>query len=283
MIDLIKTAISKGAKIYGSVSGGKGGQAMAKSLHNWGFEITGLIHADLGRTEWKQSLPMCEALASELNVKLHIVKRRDGLDMLDIWQRRMKQLQGTGKPFWSSSANRYCTSDLKRDPINVFFRNCGNDFVISCEGIRAEESTARAKKVPLTIREKVSSSFYKGMTVEEAIANFTPGKKLALTWFPIFNYSTADVWNVYGVDEEILYYARQHYKQTGEVLKNWPFHPAYIFGNERVSCVFCVLASRNDLHVGAEHAPELLNTLVQMEEESGATFVNKWSLKNLLP
>lgn len=281
MFDLIKTAISKGAKIYGSVSGGKDGQAMTKSLHTWGFHITGLIHADLGRTEWKQSLPMCERLAEEINVPLHVVRRNDKLDMLDIWQRRMKQLEGTGKPFWSSSSNRYCTSDLKRDPINVFFRNCGNDFIISCEGIRAGESTARAQKQPLQIREKVTSSYYKGMTVEEAIENYKPGKRLALTWYPIFNFSINDVWETYGVDEEVLFYCREHYKQTNEVLSVWPFHPAYVFGNERVSCVFCVLGSMNDLKVGSCHAPELLNTLVKMEEESGATFKNKWSLKNL--
>lgn len=280
MFDQIQQAIKKGAKIYASVSGGKDGQAMARVLHGR-LQIEGLIHADLGRTEWKESLPMCERLAVELGVKLHVIKRNDELDMLDIWQRRMRQLSGTGKPFWSSSANRYCTSDLKRDPINVFLRNCGNDFIISCEGIRAEESPARAKKEPLTIREKISSSFYKGMTVEEAIKNYTPGKKLALTWFPIFNFSTSDVWNSYNVDEEILHYSREHYKQTGTVLKDWPFHPAYVYGNERVSCVFCVLGSLNDLKNGAKHNPELLKTLIDMEDESGATFKNKWSLKNL--
>lgn len=282
MLDLIQQAIEKGAKIYGSVSGGKDGQAMAKMLQKWGFNLTGLIHADLGRVEWFESLPMCEKLAAELGVKLHVVNRRDGLDMLDIWQRRLNQMKGTGKPFWSSSSNRYCTSDLKRDPINVFLRNCGNDFIISCEGIRAEESSARAKKCPLEIREKISSSFYKGMTVEEAIMNFQPGKRLALTWFPIFNFTTNDVWNTYGVNEDTLTNARTIYQQTNVVPANWPFHPAYVYGNERVSCVFCVLGSRNDLSVGACHRPELLNTLIEMEEEGNATFVNKWSLKNLL-
>lgn len=293
MLDLIQQAINKGAKLYGSISGGKDGQAMAKMLQTWGFELTGLIHADLGRVEWKESLYMCEKLSNELNVKLHVVTRRDGLDLMDIWRRRMEQIKAKTlipdeyeqkvRPFWSSSANRYCTSDLKRDPINVFFRNCGNDFVISCEGIRAEESKARAQKNPLEIREKISSSFYKGMTVEEAIMNFQPGKRLALTWFPIFNFTTNDVWNSCGVDEEILFYCREHYKQTKEVLAVWPFHPAYVYGNERVSCVFCVLGSRNDLAIGAQHRPELLNELIAMEEEGGATFVNKWSLKNLLP
>jgi 3'-phosphoadenosine 5'-phosphosulfate sulfotransferase (PAPS reductase)/FAD synthetase len=69
---------------------------------------------------------------------------------------------------------------------------------ISCEGIRAGESDARKKKNPLVIRAKITSSYYKGMTVEEAIANFRPGKRLAITWFPIFNFTLEDVWNTKG-------------------------------------------------------------------------------------
>lgn len=281
MLDIIQNAISKGAKIYASVSGGKDGQAMAKSLDNWGFKVTGYIHADLGRVEWKESLPMCEKLAQEFGAPLHIVTRRDGLDMLGVWQRRMNQLKGQGKPFWSSASQRYCTSELKRDPINVFIRNCGNDFTISCEGIRADESKKRKEMQPLQIRERVSSTYYKGMTVEEAIANYKPGKRLSLTWFPIFNFSTADVWATYNTSQEALQAARVEFKTTGKVPASWPFHAAYAYGNDRVSCMFCVLGSLNDLKTGACHNMQLLNTLIGMEEESGYTFKTKWSLKEL--
>lgn len=282
MYDVIKSAIQKGAKLYGSISGGKDGQAMVKSLHNWGLPVAGLIHADLGRVEWPQSLGMCEAAAEEFSLPLHIVTRADGADMLDHWKNRMHKLEGTGKPFWSSSANRYCTSDLKRDPIDKFLRNCGNDLVISCEGIRAQESDKRALKSPLEIRRRISSSFYDGMTVEEAIANFTPGKRLALTWFPIFNYSLNDVWGTYRMSEEKLQLARWAFNEYGFCPDWWPFHPAYAFGNDRVSCMFCVLGSINDLQNAAKHNPELLEEMVAMEEESGATFKNKWSLQALL-
>ena len=58
MNDIINKAIAKGAKIYGSISGGKDGQAMINSLMTWGYNITGLVHADLGRVEWPQSMGM---------------------------------------------------------------------------------------------------------------------------------------------------------------------------------------------------------------------------------
>lgn len=296
MIDIITVAIAAGAKLYGSISGGKDGDAMIESIVANRIPLQGLIHADLGRTEWKESLPQCRKCADQFDLPLHIVTRKDGLDMLDIWQKRMHQLEGTGKPFWPSSSARYCTSDMKRDQINIFLNNCGHDLVISCEGIRAGESTARAKKQPLEIRDRITSSFYSysasdiktkkpvniWMDVEEAIANFTPGKRLALTWYPILNYSLQDVWATKGQSCGTLALARIIYQQTGSVPSWWPFHPAYAYGNDRVSCAFCIMGSLNDLQNGAKHHPELLGTLISMEDESGATFKNKWSLKQLL-
>jgi 3'-phosphoadenosine 5'-phosphosulfate sulfotransferase (PAPS reductase)/FAD synthetase len=281
MVELIQQALSKGAKIYSSISGGKDGQAMTKSLHNWGFPIEGLIHADLGRVEWKESLPMCQKQSKELNIPLFIVKRKDGLGLLEYWKRRMHLLQGSEKPFWSSSKARYCTSDLKRGPINAFFTSTKNNFIISCEGIRAEESPARAKKEPLTIRSN-SSNFYKGMTVEQAITNFNPKKKLVLTWYPIFNFTLDEVWNTYNTTHWALCNFREHYvKSNGYINSLWPFHPAYVRGNDRVSCKICILGSLNDIQNGAREDPELLNEMITMEEYSGFTFKQNWSLKTL--
>src|SRR5438309_611837 len=104
---LINQAIEKGAKLYGSISGGKDGQAMVKSLFDNGIALEGLIHADLGRIEWPESLPMCRKSAAEFKLPLHIVTRTDGRDMVDHWKHRLNKLKGTGKPFWSSSSNRY--------------------------------------------------------------------------------------------------------------------------------------------------------------------------------
>src|SRR5688572_2580501 len=98
-LEIIKSAIEKGAVLFPNVSGGKDGQAMTKMLAAHGLPMKGLIHADLGRVEWPQSLPMCNALAEEFNLPLHIIKRSDGLDLLAYWQRRMnKMLKETRYP-----------------------------------------------------------------------------------------------------------------------------------------------------------------------------------------
>lgn len=285
MIDLIHLAVTKGAKLFSNISGGKDGQAMTKMLIDWKFPIEGLVHADLGKAEWPQSLQHCELLSVWHNLPLHVVRRRDGADLVDHWKNRMIKLQGTNKPHWSSSANRYCTSDLKRDPINVFYTSTGFDFIISCEGIRKDESVARSKKEPLTIR-RSSSTYYDGMSVEEAINNFVPGKKLILNWYPIFNFSIDEVWATYDNSQEQLEYFRKQYKQTdtfNDVLtdKKWNFHPAYVYGNERVSCAICVLASENDIRNGIKHNPQLYDDLVTMELESGFSFKNKFALHSV--
>lgn len=282
MIEQVMKAIGKGAKLYANLSGGKDGQAMLKTVINYGLPVDSVLHCDLGRVEWPQSMGMCQRSAKEFSLPLHVIYRTDKRDLLAHWQHRMMQLKGQGKPFWSSSKNRYCTSDMKRDPTDKFLNSQGNGIIINMEGIRAQESTKRAKKNPFTIRRRITSSYYDGMTVEEAIENYEPGKRLGITWFPIFNYTLEDVWSTYGMDSAKLAYARGYYRQNCEIVSWWPFHPAYATGNDRVSCMFCVLGSLNDLQNGAEHNPELLQEMIAMEDEGQSTFKDGWSLKTLL-
>lgn len=279
-IELIRLAQANGAKLIPSISGGKDSQAMLRVLRNNGFDFDRVVHCDLGRVEWPQTMSMCERSAAEYNVPMIPVYRSDKRELMDLWRDRMVQLMGTGKPFWSSSTNRYCTSNMKIHQVNRYFTSVGCDFIISCEGIRADESTGRAKKDPLTVRFN-SSTHYNGMTAEEAIAEFVPSKKLYLSWYPIFNYSTEEVWNTYGQTRETLLAARAHYKATGEIVTWWPFHPAYAMGNDRLSCMFCIMGSVNDLTNAAQQNPALLLELIEMEKESGFTFKNNWSLTAL--
>lgn len=67
-----------------------------------------------------------------------------------------------------------------------------------------------------------------------------------------------------------------------EALDGWPAHPAYVLGNERVSCALCVLASRNDLVVGARHNPEAFEFIAALEERTGSTFRPEGSLRQIL-
>jgi 3'-phosphoadenosine 5'-phosphosulfate sulfotransferase (PAPS reductase)/FAD synthetase len=294
MMHLIDLAISKGAAIYASVSGGKDGQAMVRTMVNNGVPIAGMIHCDLGRSEWPQSLEMCQKQADEYRLTLHVLHRKDGKGLMEYMQRRMQKLAGTGKPFWPSAKSRYCTSDLKRGPSDHFFRNCGQNLIISAEGIRAQESKKRAKKQPLSIRPGVTSKYYaeaytksngkKGYrhySVEKCLEMYNPKHRLVLNWYPVFNMTTDEVWSTYGVNRFDLESYRRLYKQHGYVHHRWPFHPAYVMGNERVSCRFCVLGSLNDLRNAAREAPELLDEMIEMEEQGCATFKNNFSLKEL--
>lgn len=283
MIDLINVAVSTGAVIYGSISGGKDGQAMANVIEPlFKNHIEGYIHADLGRMEWEESLPQCNKIAYKFAKPLHVIRRSDGLDLLSYIERRKNKLKGTGKPFWPSSSQRYCTSDTKRGPINKFFRNCPHNFIISAEGIRAAESDARKIKSPLTIRKEITSTFYRGMTVEQAIINYRDDKRLALTWYPIFNYSTSDVWNTEGLTALHLTLARDIYKKTGKVPDWWTFHPAYAYGNDRVSCKICVLGSKNDKENGIRHGQKLATVLAEWEKETNFSYTKSFSISEHL-
>ena len=60
-------------------------------------------------------------------------------------------------------------------------------------------------------------------------------------------------------------------------------HPAYAAGNERLSCVFCIMASKADLKNGAKHNPELFERFKAMEEKTGYTMhMSRKSLAELV-
>lgn len=262
----IQEQIELGAAIAISISGGKDSQALLKAVtetlrgKGYGNEIFA-IHAHLGRAEWPQTLRHCRWICDQVNVPLVIVKREKG-DLVDRWNERQEKLAGTGKPFWSSSAARYCTSDLKRAPINKYLRKF--DRVISVEGIRAEESTARAKKPEYKIRKKIQTK-----------------SRTAYTWNAILDWTEKQVWQSWGQDWFTLEHVRQSYKHRGFIPSWWNFHPAYGMGNDRLSCAICILANKNDRENGIKHNPELANTLIEMERESGFSFWPDSSVEDL--
>ena len=69
--------------VFIGVSVGKDSRAMAYRLCDY-LDNRGhvrqrlLIHSDLGRAEWRQSLPVCESLAARLGVELVVVRGQAG-------------------------------------------------------------------------------------------------------------------------------------------------------------------------------------------------------------
>lgn len=283
---IITAACDAGAALAISISGGKDSQALLNAVSAW-HRSSGhtnpifAIHADLGRTEWPQTAAHVERIAAEAGVPLVIVRREKG-DLLARWEERMELLKGTGKPFWSSAANRYCTSDLKRGPINQYLRRY--PLVISVEGIRADESAGRARKPVVLMREGITAKKLHGLPLDEALSFRSFKQRLALTWNAIHSWSVADVWAACGTSADDLS-LRQRLYQAGDeaaALLGWPAHPAYVLGNERLSCALCILASKNDLRNGARHNPALYQRLVEMERESGFTFRADMALSDLV-
>jgi len=274
----VEAALDRGAALVVSISGGKDSQAMLNAMadmhrtRGWRGELVAL-HADLGRVEWQgdasvpgfRSAPEhVELMAAVAGVRLVVVRRSDGQDMIDRWAARGEKLKGTGKPFWSGPGQaRYCTSDLKRDPMDIWCRRFMD--VVVCEGLRAQESPARAKKKRVEVRTKIATR-----------------SRRALTWRPIFDWTQLQVWRAIGTSWGELR-RRQEAWATGDrtVLADWPAAPAYVLGNERLSCSMCVLASRSDLVNGARNNPDTWMAMRELEVRYGSRFRMDLSLETI--
>ena len=154
-------------------------------------------------------------------------------------------------PSWPSSAHRQCTSDLKRGPIQKFIRNDmkrrGVKIGVNCMGLRAQESTARAKRQVWSTNNALSKA---GRTVYD--------------WNPIHDWDEGRVFD----------YIRQ-------VCHQEPFW-AYGAGNKRLSCVFCIMGCEGDLANGRKHRPDLYQKYLDLEQETGWTMFPKGSLAERL-
>lgn len=310
---VIELALSQGAALAISLSGGKDSQALLMLLAPW-FRQRGYagqlfaIHADLGRAEWEQTPAFVQQLADAADVPLVVVRRAKG-DLVARIGERMQATAGTGAPGWPDAKNRYCTSHLKSGPIDQALRNpapywpssaqrfCTSDLkrgpidtqlrqfevIISAEGVRADESRERAKKPAAEIRAAITAKSLRSLPAEEALAQRKPGQRVALNWRPLLHFTTAQVWQACGTSEFNLK-LRQRLYQIGApttALAGWPGHPAYVLGNQRLSCALCVLGSKNDLLNGANHNPDTYGLYLELEVLGGATFKHKQSLFDL--
>lgn len=235
----IKEFIDAGATFYVSHSGGKDSQAMYALLRKHiPYNQIVVVHAHLDGVEWPGVI---EHIRHNVDHHVNIVRavKKDGSE---------KTLLGMveERGMWPSSSCRQCTSDLKRGPIMKFIRHDvryrhsnPQKIAINCMGIRAEESAARAKKQPLRFNESESCNV-----------------RDVWDWMPIFDLTNDEVF------------------QTIADAGQKPFW-TYGAGNERLSCVFCIMGSVNDLRNGAKHNPELYRRYVELEKRIGHTMFMK--------
>jgi 3'-phosphoadenosine 5'-phosphosulfate sulfotransferase (PAPS reductase)/FAD synthetase len=233
-----------------NTSGGKDSQAMLDYVVEQA-DIAGVrdrvvaVHADLGRVEWAGTAELAEEQVAHYGLRFLKVSRPQGDLLTHIEARGM---------FPSSSA-RYCTSDHKRGQVRKVMTQLVFELglnrparVLNCMGLRAQESSARAKKTELKYDKPASGAG----TVRQVTE-----------WLPILHWTVEDVW------------ARIARAGTRA-------HWAYEAGMPRLSCCFCVLASKGALVRAAQLNPTLAEEYRQVEVRIGHRFRNDLSMGQII-
>lgn len=186
-----------------------------------------VIHAHLPEVEWAGTTEHIRTTIGD--TEYHQVQARK--TFFEMVERR---------GMWPSSATRQCTSDLKRGPITkrivAICNNRGFTKVVNCMGLRAEESSGRAKKEPFKLHSNSNS------------------RRTWYEWLPIHKWKLA----------KVLGWISQHGQQP---------HWAYSNGMSRLSCCFCIMASKDDLRTAAWLNPELAQRYMDTERRLNHTLL----------
>jgi 3'-phosphoadenosine 5'-phosphosulfate sulfotransferase (PAPS reductase)/FAD synthetase len=162
----------------------------------------------------------------------------------------LHQVEARG--MWPSPKQRYCTSDQKRGQVHRLYTALATKGrsgvervrILSCQGMRAEESPARAKRAPFQRDARASN-----------------GRRLVDNWLPLHDWTANQVWGRIGAG------------RTADLV-----HPAYALGMPRLSCCFCIFAPKAALVLAGKHNPELLEEYVRVERKIGHRFRPELSL-----
>lgn len=228
----IDALVKAGALFVVSHSGGKDSQAMM-------LKVAGLVptdqllvvHAPLGHVEWPGTIEHIQATIPA-GVPLVLAPLASGKSLLD----RVRD-----RGMFPDPGRRWCTSDFKRTPIEREIRRWlkvhpqHNGLVVHCMGLRGEESCSRAKLSTWSFSKRNSKA---GRTWYD--------------WLPIHHWTTDQVFTLI--------------RECGQQP-----HWAYAKGMSRLSCSFCIMASRADLTKAATLRPGLYAEYVHLEDELGHT------------
>jgi DNA sulfur modification protein DndC len=224
---MIRKLIREGALFVVNHSGGKDSQAMTIRLARViPRDQLVIIHAHLPGVEWEESVEHIQKTA--LGIEVHVCQAVKTF---------FEMVEHRGK--FPDAHRRQCTSDLKRGPIEKVIRKIvagrENKTVVSCMGLRADESPGRAKKETFKLDEKNSKA---GRTW--------------FTWLPIHSMTTDEVFNtIHGADQKAFW--------------------IYYAGMTRKSCCFCIMASKHDLKTAARLRPKLAQRYIETEERLNFT------------
>jgi DNA sulfur modification protein DndC len=219
--------INRGALFVVNHSGGKDSQAMTAIIHHLvpDDQIV-IVHSHLPEVEWE-------------NTQEFIIKNSFGHPVYVTEANKTFFDMVNHRQMFPSPQHRQCTSDLKRGPLEKLIRHIlkerDQSLIVSCMGMRAEESPNRAKK-PIWKHDKRNS-------------------KAGREWYqflPIHKMLTDEVF------------------QTIQDAGQKPFW-IYAEGMTRKSCCFCIMASEHDICTAARLRPDLAKTYIDKEQEIGQT------------
>jgi 3'-phosphoadenosine 5'-phosphosulfate sulfotransferase (PAPS reductase)/FAD synthetase len=150
---------------------------------------------------------------------------------------------------WPTISNRWCTSDQKTSQVRKLHTRLAQETrqtagsrqvrILDCLGLRAEESDKRAN-----------------MPAFENDEGQSNGVKHIDRWLPIKDWTEEQVWD-----------------RIWAAGTRW--HGAYDKGMERLSCVYCVLASPKDWAVSIKHNRALADDYAAMERRTGHAMVER--------
>lgn len=219
----VRELVGRGALFVVNHSAGKDSQAMMIKLRR-AIPARQLlvIHAVLPEVEWEGVPDHIEATVGEIPI-VYARARKTLFEMVE------------HRGMFPSPNNRQCTSDLKRGPIEREIRRYlkahpeFGGLVVNCMGMRAEESTGRAKMEAFKLN----------------TGNSKAGREW-YDWLPIHDMTEAEVFNAIHI--------------AGEQP-----HWAYGAGMTRLSCCFCIMASQADLTTAARLKPDLYRRYCETE------------------
>ena len=248
--------------LLANISGGKDSQAMLARLVEAATDagvrdriVT--VFCDLGDDdEWPGTRELAAGHAAHYSLRHEVVRREVQLeDGSRVPQGLSEHIEARGK--WPSATTRYCTSDLKRAPVHRLLTRLaaearatgvtGRVRILNVMGLRAEESPARAHLPAFSHDERASNQ-----TVREVD-----------TWLPVHDWTEAEVW------------ARIKTEGTR-------YHPVYDAGMPRLSCRFCVLASKSALIRAAQLDPAGARKRADMETRMGHDFKYGMPMRDII-
>lgn len=218
----IQALIDRDALFIVNHSGGADSQAMTIFLQKHvASKNLIIVYADLGSVVWE-------------GTKEHITKQHPDIPLYIARAKKTFFDMVHHRKMFPSPQYRQCTSDLKRNPLEVLIRwiskTLDRKLIVNCQGLRAEESPNRKKKENFIKSEKLSAA---GREVYE--------------WLPI--------------QDELKTWCFDTIREAGQ-------EPHWVYGKgmKRCSCKICIFSSEEDIKLSAELDPENAQEYMDAEE-----------------